>query len=230
MTNPKEPKNKLVWTVAFILAFIGLAMIVRRTFFLIPVLEDRYVPKPPPPGMPSFPDDGFVSNPLLTLLHILPALLFVVLGLLQFAKMIRAKYPTFHRWNGRVLLIIGGVVGVSGIVMGFKMAISGISETAAITFFGSWFLFALTKAFVLIRQRKVDLHREWMIRAFSTGMAVTTTRPIVGIFFATSRLTDLTPQEFFGTALWIGFTIHLILAEVWINRTKSLSHSKWPGD
>lgn len=221
--NQKEPKNRLVWTVAFILAFIGIAMIVRRTFFLVPVFEGRYVPSSPPPGMPSFPDDGFVNNPVLTLLHILPALLFIVLGLLQFAKKIRAKYPTFHRWNGRVLLVIGAVVGISGIVMGFRMAISGVSETAAITFFGSWFLFALAKAFVLIRQRKIDLHREWMIRAFATGMAVTTTRPIVGVFFATSRLTHLTPQDFFGAALWIGFTLHLILAEVWINRTRALT-------
>lgn len=216
----KEPKNKLVWTFAFILAFIGIAMIVRRTIFLIPVLEDRYVPLPPPQGIPSFPDDGFVNNPVLTLLHILPALLFIVLGLMQFIKRIRTKYPTLHRWNGRVFLIIGVVVGITGIVMGFKMAISGVSETAAITFFGAWLLFALTKAFLLIRKQKIELHREWMIRAFATGMAVTTTRPIVGIFFATSRLTDLTPQDFFGTALWIGFTLHLILAEVWINRTR----------
>jgi hypothetical protein len=117
-------------------------------------------------------------------------------------------------------MILGLIVGVSGIVMGFKIAISGVAETSATTFFGSWFLFALVKAFVLIRQRKIDLHREWTIRAFATGMAVTTTRPIVGIFFATSRLTHLTPQDFFGTALWIGFTLHLILAEVWINRTR----------
>lgn len=173
--------------------------------------------------MPNFPEEGFVNNPILTLLHILPALLFIILGLLQFAKRIRTKYPRFHRWNGRVLLILGAVVGVSGIVMGFKMAISGVSETAATTFYGSLFLFSLTKAFVLIRQRKIDLHREWMVRAFAIGMAVTTTRPIVGIFFATSRFTGLTPQDFFGTALWIGFTLHLILAEVWINRTRRLA-------
>jgi uncharacterized membrane protein len=221
MANPREPKNKLVWTVAFFLAFIGIAMIARRTFFLVPVLEGRYVPQPPPPGVPNFPEEGFVSNPILTLLHILPALLFIILGLLQFTKRIRNRHPKFHRWNGRVLLILGAIIGISGIVMGFKMAVSGVSETAAITFFGSLFLFSLTKAFVLIRQRKIDLHREWMIRAFAIGMAVTTTRPIVGIFFATSRFTGLTPQEFFGTALWIGFTLHLILAEVWINRTRA---------
>jgi uncharacterized membrane protein len=220
VTNLKEPKNKLVWIVAFFLAFIGIAMIVRRTFFLVPVLNGSYVPTPPPSGMPYFPEEGFVNNPLLTLLHILPALLFIVLGLLQFTKSVRAKYPTFHRWNGRVLLLLGAAIGISGIVMGFKMAISGISETAATIFFGTLFLFSLAKAFVLIRQGKIDLHREWMIRAFAIGMAVTTTRPIVGIFFATSRLTHLTPQDFFGTALWIGFTLHLIMAEVWINRTR----------
>ena len=30
-------------------------------------------------------------------------------------------------------------------------------------------------------------------------------------------------QEFFGTALWIGFTAHLIGAEVWINYKESAS-------
>jgi hypothetical protein len=63
-------------------------------------------------------------------------------------------------------------------------------------------------------------HREWMIRAFAIGLAVATIRPIVGLFFAFSRLTHLTPQQFFGTAFWLGFTLHLIAAEIWINYTR----------
>ena len=39
------------------------------------------------------------------------------------------------------------------------------------------------------------LHREWMIRAFAVGLAVATIRPIIGIFFATSRVSGLTPRE-----------------------------------
>jgi len=58
-----------------------------------------------------------------------------------------------------------------------------------------------------------------MIRAFSIGLAVATIRPIIGIFFATSRLSGLTPREFFGIAFWIGFVLHLIVAEVWICAT-----------
>jgi hypothetical protein len=70
------------------------------------------------------------------------------------------------------------------------------------------------------RRREVALHREWMIRAFSIGLAVATIQPIVGFFFATARFTGLTPYEFFGTAFWIGFVLHLIAAEVWIQWTR----------
>jgi len=154
------------------------------------------------------------------MIHILPALLFAVSGLLQFVKRIRTKWPQFHRWNGRLVLFSGIIVGISGIIMGFRMAISGVGETAATTLFGILFLFSLSKAYVHIRRRQFALHREWMIRAYAIGMAVTTTRPIVGIFFATSALTGLGPRDFFGTALWLGFTIQLIAAEAWINRTR----------
>jgi len=53
--------------------------------------------------------------------------------------------------------------------------------------------------------------------AFAVGLAVATIRPIIALFFAFSRLS---PQVFFGTAFWIGFSLHAIAAEVWINSTR----------
>ena len=39
----------------------------------------------------------------------------------------------------------------------------------------------------------------------------------MGVFFATSRLTHLTPSQFFGIAFWIGFSINTFLAiEIWL--------------
>jgi hypothetical protein len=58
-----------------------------------------------------------------------------------------------------------------------------------------------------------------MIRAYAIGLAVTTIRPIVGVFFAASRLTGLTPHDFFGIAFWIGFTLHAIAAEAYVRRS-----------
>src|SRR6266480_2509729 len=70
-----------------------------------------------------------------------------------------------------------------------------------------------------IRRREIALHREWMIRAYSVGLAVATIRPIIGMFFATSRFSGLTPYEFFGIGFWIGFVLHLMAAEAWIHAT-----------
>jgi hypothetical protein len=105
--------------------------------------------------------------------------------------------------------------------MSFAMpAIGGLNQAAATILFGCFFLIALSWAIWHIRRRDVRLHREWMIRAFSIGLAVASIRPIIGIFFATSRFTGLTPREFFGTAFWIGFVLQLIAAETWIHSTR----------
>lgn len=112
------------------------------------------------------------------------------------------------------------IISCTAFVMSPQMAIGGPNETAATIFFAILFLVALVKAFLAIRRGKVALHREWMIRMFAIGLAVATVRPIVGVFFATRSITHLTPHDFFGIAFWLGFTIHLIAAEIWINYTR----------
>ncbi len=59
-----------------------------------------------------------------------------------------------------------------------------------------------------------------LYRLTAAHAAVATIRPLVGIFYATSRLSGLTPHEFFGVAFWLGFVLHLIVAETWINLTR----------
>jgi uncharacterized membrane protein len=207
------------------LALIGIAVVVRRAVKLVPIVINGYHP----PAAASNPvaaqfiplDDLFAHYPVLTLIHIVPGLLFMILGPLQFSSTIRARHIQWHRWSGRVFVVCSVVIGISALIMSFGMpAIGGVNQAAATTLFAMFFLFALCKAFWHIRRREIALHREWMIRAFATGLAVATIRPIIGIFFATSRLTGLTPHEFFGTAFWIGFTLQLIAAEAWIHATQ----------
>ena len=216
--------RRAIWGLVIFLAFIGSAVAVRRMVHLVPIIVGGYHP----PGVTSNPvaaqfgalDDLFARYPILTLVHIVPGLLFMVLGPLQFSPTIRARHLRWHRWSGRVFVVCGVVIGISALVMSFGMpAIGGLNQAAATTLFASFFLFALCKAFWHIRRREIPLHREWMIRAFSVGLAVATIRPIIGTFFATSRFSRLTPHEFFGIAFWIGFVLHLIVAEAWIRAT-----------
>jgi len=188
---------------------------------LWPVLMHGYRP----PGLPANPalaqfttlDAIFAQHASLTLVHIVPGLLFVTLGPLQFRSGLRARHPMWHRVSGRVFLCAALTIGVSALVMSFAMpAIGGPVQASATAIFSAYFLFSLVRAFWHIRRREIASHRRWMIRAFSTGIAVATIRPIVGIFFATSRVTGLTPREFFGFAFWMGFLLHLSLTEWWL--------------
>jgi uncharacterized membrane protein len=213
--KPRPLFVRILWLITIFLVLIGVAIVVRRTLAFFA----------PSSGSPRFPeaaamDASFASHRALTILHIFPGLLFVALGPFQFVRTLRNRRPRLHRWMGRIFVVSGIVIGSTALIMSPQMAIGGANETAATMFFAIIFLFCLIKGWLSIRRRKVALHREWMIRAFAIGLAVATIRPIVGIFFATRSLTHLTPHEFFGTAFWLGFTMHLIAAEIWINYTR----------
>ena len=222
-----EPGTRLrraLWSAVIFLAVIGVAVALRRLVHLWPILTRGYIPvattSNPKAAQFVALDDIFARHPILTSVHIVPGLLFMVLGPLQFSATIRARHLRWHRWSGRVFMGCGLIIGSSALVMSFTMkSIGGVNQAAATILFGAFFLFALCKAFWHIRHHEIALHRQWMIRAFSIGLAVATIRPIVGMFFATSPLTGLTPYEFFGTAFWIGFVLHLIAAETWIHAT-----------
>jgi uncharacterized membrane protein len=213
--------RRALWIALAVLTIIGCAIVVRRVIAIAPSFLHGYQPLPPSanPIAARFGnlDDTFNRFKILTLVHILPGLLFILLAPFQFSASFRSRHLKAHRATGRVFIVCGTIVGTTALVMSFAMpAIGGINQAAATTLFSALFLFALAKAYIHIRCHEIALHREWMIRAYAIGLAVTTIRPIVGIFFATSRLSGLAPREFFGAAFWIGFTIHLIAAESWI--------------
>lgn len=207
-----------------ILSVIGVAIVVRRAAVLLPILIHGY--RPPAaaknPALAQFAalDDIFAWHSVLTMMHILPGLLFVTLGPLQFNTKLRGRHPRLHRVSGRIFLVAALIIGVTALVMSFAMpAIGGVLQAVATTVFSVYFLISLGMAFWRIRRREVAQHRRWMIRAFSIGIAVATIRPIIGMFFATSRITGWTPHQFFGVAFWIGFVLHAFLAEYWIRQT-----------
>lgn len=213
--KPSSAAVRTIWSIVCFLMLIGIAVVLRRAFAVLN-------PSPAPPRFAGAAnlDAGFVRHSLLTMIHIIPGLLFLLLAPLQFVRRLREGRPRIHRWTGRVVLVSGLTIGVTALIMSPQMAIGGANEMAAIMFFGVIFLFSLVRAFLYIRKGNFALHREWMIRAFAIGFAAPAIRPIIGVFFATSSLTHLTPHDFFGIAFWLGFTIQLIAAEVWINYTR----------
>lgn len=160
---------------------------------------------------------GYARRPLLTYLHILPGILFVLFGAMQFIKSFRNRFINIHRWIGRIYLLLGLVIGITAIIMGLLIRFGGIVESSAVTIFGIYFLFGLLRAYTHIRNKEYQLHREWMIRAYSIGLAVATMRPVIGLLIA---FTNIPFNKFFGYTFWFAFIIHFMVAEIWIRYTR----------
>ena len=153
-------------------------------------------------------DAVFVSHKTLTLAHILPALAFVVLIPFLYARRFAGA-----RWVERILFPLGAIVGITAYAMSTE-SIGGWLERSAVLFFNTLFLYSLARAWQL--RHEVSLKMEWMTRAIGILFGIATTRPVMGIFFATSPLTHLAPSQFFGIAFWIGFSINTVAVEWWL--------------
>jgi hypothetical protein len=157
-------------------------------------------------------DLAFAQHAALTLAHIIPALLFVLLAPVVLLR----KTPRFA-WVDVILYALGAVVGLTAYGMS-GYSIGGWLERSAVLIFDSIFLFSLWRAWRCRKRREPVLERRWLVRAVVTLLGIATTRPVMGIFFATSRLTHLQPEQFFGMAFWIGFSINLTVIELWLRR------------
>src|SRR5438445_5993704 len=154
--NPGIRVRRALWSAVIFLALIGSAVAARRMAHLVPIAVRGYHP----PGVTSNPvaaqfaalDDLFAHYPILTLVHIVPGLLFMLLGPLQFSSTIRARHLRWHRWSGRVFVVCGAVIGMSALVVSFGMpAIGGIIQAAATILVATLFLLALCEVFWHIR-------------------------------------------------------------------------------
>jgi hypothetical protein len=200
-----KPKSPLWLRIAFWGSIvISIAIVVRR------ILALANPPKSVPPLMAGL-DAVFASHTTLTLAHILPALAFVLV-----APFIVFRKSANTGWAERLIFPLGAVVGITAYAMSID-SVGGWTERSAVLFFNTLFLFSLASAYRHSRRRETFQERRWMLRAIVVLLGIATTRPVMGVFFATAPLTHLVPSQFFGIAFWIGFSINAIIVELWLH-------------
>jgi hypothetical protein len=182
---------------------ISVAVVLRRIFALVHPSTSA------PPQLAGL-DAVFASHSALTLAHILPALAFVLIA----PFFVLRSSPVAH-WSERLLFPLGAVVGLTAYAMS-GYSVGGWLERSAVLFFNTLFLYSLFRAYRYMLRGEALLKRRWLIRAIVILLGIATTRPVMGIFFATSALTHLTPNQFFGMAFWIGFSINTLVVELWL--------------
>ncbi len=168
-------------------------------------------------------DGRYGAHPLATILHVLPGGVFLLLAPLQFSSRVRSRFIQLHRWSGRILVLAAATAALTGLYFGFLVPFAGTAESVPIALFGGLMLFALWKAVVAIRNRKVARHREWMIRAFSLALAVSTVRIVGAVLDLTMTPAGHGPRPMFVVAIWTGWVVTLGAAEIWVRYTRSRS-------
>jgi hypothetical protein len=211
--QPRRPASAAIWTPFLLLCLIAVAAAIRRfVVFMVPPAAD-------PTGL----DAVFAPHKVLTLAHILPALVLVLLLPFWFSQRVRAR-PSIHSSITHALFVLGLIVGITAIPMSFH-PVGGITEASAALFFDALFLFSLARAWTAFRQHDAIRRRAWMLRAVAVLLGIATTRPIMGVFFATRRLTGLSLHQFFGIAFWIGFTITFLAGEAYLRTHPDLARA-----
>lgn len=194
---------------------ISVAVVLRRVVALATPSHNS------PPQMAAL-DNAFASHTALTLAHILPALFFVLL-----VPFIVFRPNRELVWAQRIFYPLGVIVGLTAYAMSLY-SVGGWTERSAVLLFDTLFLVSLGRAYVYGSHADNVRERRWQLRAIAILLGIATTRPVMGVFFVTARLTHLVPQQFFGIAFWIGFSINVLVFEFWIHsvdRYQSASRS-----
>jgi len=195
--------NRSIVRLAFwVSILIAVAVVIRRIVALASPTQGG------PPQMAAL-DSAFASHAPLTLAHILTALAFVLL--VPYILLRRSR----TLWPEQLLMALGAIVGVTAYAMN-RYSIGGWLERSAVLIFNTAFLYSITRAYLYLRRDDRQQEMRWLLRATGILLGIATTRPVMGVFFATSRLTGLEPQQFFGMAFWIGFSLNTMAVELWL--------------
>ena len=192
---------------------IAVAVVIRRMIALL--TAGTYAGSPPLNEL----DAWFQAHAVLTWVHISVALAFVIMLPFVF----RVSTGTSDTLE-KAFFILGTTTGATAYGMS-RYAVGGWLERSAVLVFDTLFLVSLAKAYAMRREGNTEKQRVWMIRAVAVLLGIASTRPVMAVFFATQRLSHLTPDKFFGIAFWIGFSINTVVIELWLRSAMKRTHA-----
>ena len=157
------------------------------------------------------------AHPVPEMLHRVGGSIYLLLGATQFMPRLRARHLTLHRWCGRVFLALTVLAGGTGVFMALAFPYDA-GETPPTLVFGAIMVVSGIMAYVRARRREIARHREWVMRCFAVGLGISTIRLIfVGLLYTTS----LSMQTKYVVSFWLGWTLTLLAAEVWIRVSRA---------
>jgi hypothetical protein len=147
----------------------------------------------------------------------------LISGAAQFNRRILSKRRKLHRVIGRIYVGAIWISSLGGLWSAIFFDVTPAAKVAfgvlSILWFGT-----TTIAFLRIRVRKVREHQEWMIRSFALSLFFVTFS-----FWVPGLASTTLPEEIdYPLAVFLSWSLNLLVAELWIRRSRSRFSDRAP--
>lgn len=162
--------------------------------------------------------DGYVTGNTLRNLalssHLLFAATITLFGALQLIPQIRARFPVFHRWIGRMYIPIAFTMGISGLYLIFSGRKIGadVTQHVALSINALLIIICAAMAWRYAVVRDLATHRRWALRLFLVVSGAWFLRVgLMFLVFLNRAPAGFDPRTFQGPFLsFLSFTQYLL--------------------
>lgn len=155
-------------------------------------------------------------------LHFVAGSIILILGCIQLIEPLRLKYPTVHRWLGRLYVLSALLAAVGGLTfIMVKGTIGGFIMDIGFAGYGVLMFVSAIATIYYARKQEFDQHRAWAIRLFALAIGSWLYRMDYGFWFLfTDGLghTDVFNGPFDYFMDFFFYIPNLLVAEIFIGR------------
>ena len=177
----------------------------------------RYVtgsePAPPPILANAFADPFLV-------IHVVGGVVALLVGPLQFVGAIRTRWPAFHRATGYVFVAACAIGAPTGLVLAVGTTAGALAGAGFAIQAVLWPVFTWLGWRAAV-ERRLDDHRDWMLRSYATSAAAITLR----LYLPASLMMGYDFLPAYRVIAWLSWTTNLALVEYYIRRRRASAAS-----
>ena len=192
----------IVWRAGLVLLAVQIAAVSIARYFT------EFAEAPPPLLANAF------ANPFLSL-HVAGGVIALLLGPLQFATRVRARRPAFHRLTGRLYCVACAIGAPAGLMLALGTVSGPIAGASFAILALLWAAFTLLGLRAAIA-RRIDEHREWMLRSYAMAAAAITLR----LMLPAAGLLGFGFLEAYVVIAWLSWLANLAGVELYIRRRR----------
>ena len=208
MTRTLAPIYPLAWRAAIVLLSVQIS--IEATL--------RYITHSQPAPEPILANA--FATPFL-FLHVIGSMTALLVGPLQFLRVVRTRWPVFHRTTGRIYVLSCVIGAPTGLVLALGTSAGPVAAVGFAVPAMLWPVFTWLGVRAVLEQR-LDDHREWMLRSYAVLAGAITLR----LMLPAALMSGYEFYPAYRVISWLTWSTNLAFCEYWIRRKRTLPENQ----